>query len=135
MSASYSDLDAKVCDIINSYRSINTLHPVVTELCQSPAFEQMFWISLNHDLHVVRQRSTILAHGELTAIQKAFAILMKKKKDHIRAIELYVGEILGLKFASGADRAATLNAMIQTRHSILDRMSITHIYSPNKPRH
>lgn len=127
MSASYSNLDAKVCDVINSCRSINTLHPVVTELCQSPEFEQIFWSSLNQDLHVICQRSQILAHGEITAIQKAFAVLMEKKEDHIRAIKLYVDEILGLKFISGADRAATLNVMIQTRHSILDRMSITHI--------
>lgn len=121
MSASYSNLDSKVCDIINSCRSTNVLHPAVVELCQSPEFEQIFWSSLNQDLHVICQRSQVLAHVEITAIQKAFAILMEKKEDHIRAVELYVDEILGLKFVSGADKATTLNAMIQTRHSILGR--------------
>lgn len=127
MSAPYLHLDIKAHDIVNSYRSVNTLHPIVSDLCQSPEFKQIFWSSLNQDLHVICQRSQILAHGEITAIQKAFAVLMEKKEDHIRAIKLYVDEILGLKFISGADRAATLNVMIQTRHSILDRMSITHI--------
>ena len=81
---------------------------------------------MNQDLHVICQRSQILAHGEITAIQKAFAVLMEKKEDLIPAIELYVNEILGLRFVSELDRATTLNTMIQTRHSILSRTSIKH---------
>ena len=131
MSASYLRLDIKVHDIINSYRSVNTLHPVVSDLCQSPDFKQIFWSSLNQDLHVICQRSQTLAHGEITAIQKAFAVLMEKKENIIPAIELYVDEILGLKFVSETDRARILNTMIQTRHSVLGRTSITHTWSPN----
>lgn len=125
MSASYLDLEANVPDIVNSFRSVNILHPVVSELFQSPGFPQIFWRSFNQDLHVICQRSQTLVHGEVTAIQKAFAVLMKKE-DLIPAVELYVNEILGLKFVSETDRSATLNAMIQTRHFILDRTSITH---------
>lgn len=124
---STSLLDAKERDIVNSYRSVNILHPVVAELCQSPESRQIFWSSLNQDLRVICQRSQVLVHGEITAFQKAFVVLMEKKEDHIRAVELYVDEILGLKFVPETDRATTLNAMIQTRHSILGRTSITHI--------
>lgn len=133
MSVSYSNLDTKVRDIVNNCRSVNVLHPVVSELCQSSEFRQMFWSTLNQDLHVICQRSQILAHGEVTVIQKAFAVLMEKTEDLIPAVELYVDEILGLKFVSGTHRTTSLNKMIQTRHSILDRTSITHTRSPLGP--
>ena len=134
MSTSYSHLDTKVRDIVNSYHSVNTLHPVISELCQLPEFKQGFWDSLNQDLHVICQRSQLLVHGEVTVIQKAFAILMQKKEDIIPAIDLYVDEILGLKFVSETDRATALTTMIQTRRSILGRTSLIPIWSPNKAR-
>ena len=126
MSAPYLDLETKVRDIVNSFRSVNILHPVVSELFQSSGFPQIFWRSFNQDLHVICQRSQTLVNGEVTAIQKAFAVLMEEE-DLIPAVELYVNEILGLKFMSETDRSATLNAMIQTRHFILDRTSMTHL--------
>lgn len=132
MSMSYVHLETKVRDIVNSCRSVNTLHPVVSELCQLPEFKQIFWNSLNQDFYVICQRSQVLAHGEITVIQKAFTILMEKKEDIIAAIELYVDEILGLKFTSETERATTLNTMIQTRHSILSRTSTSHALSPGR---
>ena len=131
--SAYIDLDIKVRDIVNGYRSVNVLHPVVSELFQSPGFPDIFWRSFNQDLQVICQRSQTLVHGEVTAIQKAFAVLMKKE-DLIPAVELYVNEILGLDLVSESDRSATLNAMIQTRHFILDRTSKAHSRSPSEPR-
>ena len=123
MSTSYLNLDTKVRDIVKDFRCVNTLHPVISELCQSPELKEMFWASLNQDLHVICQRSQTLAHGEITAIQKAFAVLMENKH-LIPAVGLYVDEILGLKFVSEIGRATTLTTMIQTRQSILGRTSI-----------
>ena len=129
MSASYLDIDNKVCDIINSCRSVDTLHPVVSDLCQLPEFKRIFWDSLHQDLNVICQRSQVLGNGEITVIQKAFTVLMQKKEDVVSAIDLYVNEILGLKFVSGNDQATTLNTMIQTRHSVLSRRSTSHSVS------
>ena len=134
MSASCLSLDTKVRHIVNSCRSINLLHPVVSQLCQSPEFEQIFCSSLDHDLNVICQRSQNLANGEITAVQKAFTVLMEKEEDLFPAIGLYVDEILGLRFVSETDRAITLNNMIQTRHSIRDRTSITHTWFLIEPR-
>lgn len=83
---------------------------------------------------MICQRSQNLAHGEITAAQKAFAVLMEKEEDLFPAIGLYVDEILGLRFVSESDRAITLNNMIQTRHSIRDRTSITHTWFLIEPR-
>ena len=110
-------------DIVKDFRCVNTLHPVVSELCQSPELKEIFWASLKQDLHVICQRSQTLAHGEITAIQKAFAVLMENKH-LIPAVGLYVDEILGLKFISEEGRATTLATMIQTRQSVLGRTSI-----------
>ena len=123
MSTPYLDLDSKMRDIVKDFRCVNTLHPVVSELCQSPELKESFWASMNQDLHVICQRSQILAHGEITAIQKAFAVLMENKLV-IPAAGLYVDEILGLKFISEEGRATTLTTMIQTRQSVLARTSI-----------
>ena len=135
MSTSLLQLDNKVCDIVSSCRAVDTLHPVVSKLCQLPDFKQNFWDSLNQDLHVICQRSQIIIHGEITIIQKAFAVLMQRKEDVIPAIDLYVNEILGLKFVSETERATILNTMIQTRHSILDRTSTIHAEILSEPCH
>lgn len=132
MSTSHSHLDTKVYDLVIKYRSVDTLHPTVSELCQLHEFKQIFWDSMNHDFHVICQRSQIIAHGEITIIQKAFAILMQQKEDIIPAIGLYVDEIIGLKLVSETERATTLNATIQTRQSILGTSSI-HPWSPRSP--
>ena len=134
MSTSYSTLDTNVDDIVDSYRSVKTLHMAISDLCQLPEFKQNFWSSLNQDYHVICQRSQILAHGEITIIQKAFAILMQHEEDVLSAIYLYVDEILGLKFVSGAEGASRLNAMIQTRHSIMGRTSSIHTRFLKRPR-
>ena len=123
MSTSYLDLDSKMRDIVKDFRCVNTLHPVVSELCQSPELKEAFWTSLNQDLHVICQRSQTLAHGEVTAIQKAFAVLMENKH-LIPAVGLYVDEILGLKFISEEGKPTILTTMIQTRQSVLARTSI-----------
>ena len=133
MTTSYSHLDTKVFDLVSSCRSVNKLHPAISGSCQIPEFKQIFCNSLNHDLHVIRQRSQILAHGEITIIQKAFALLMQKEEDIIPAIHLYVDEILGLKFVSATESATSLNTMIQTRHSILGRMCPFHTRFPLSP--
>ena len=135
MSTSLSDLDTKAYNLVDNYRSVDTLHPTVSELCQVLEFKQVFWDSLNHEFHVICQRSQLIAHGEITIIQKAFAILMQKKKDILPAIELYVDEILGLKFVSETERTTTLNAMIQIRQSILGRTSPIHPWAPNESPH
>ena len=133
MSTPYSYFDTKVEDLVNSCRSVNTLHPAVSELCQLPNFKEIFWNSLNQDLHVVCQRSQSVAHGEITLIQKAFVVLMRMEEDIIPAINLYVDEILGLKFISATERATSLNTMVQTRHSILGRTSTIHTWFPKRP--
>jgi len=123
MSIPHANADAKVREIVRRYRPIEELHPVVSEMYDDPEFERMFWDCLAHDSLVIRRRSQNLADGEITAVQKAFRILMDDKKDGLAAIELYVDEIIGLEVVSETDRAQMLATTLQTRDYILNRTS------------
>ena len=121
MSISSSTQDANVRSIVNSYRSIEILHPIVTSLYESPELKQMFWDTLKHDLHVIHQRSQNLADSEITVIQKAFKHLMDNEEDEIPAVELYVEEILGLRFVSDTEKLQTVASAVEAKDSILSR--------------
>lgn len=118
MSRSTTDLDGKVRDIVNSYRSIEIVHPTLSNMFQSPEFKQAFLNSLTQDLHVIRQRSPNLIDGEISIVQKAFTILMEHEEDAVPAVELYVEEILGLRFVSEEDRFQTISIVVGTRDSL-----------------
>jgi len=119
MSTPVSINDAKVQAIVSSYTGIEILHPVVSDMCDDPEFKRMFWLCLSHDLEVISQRSQDLADGEVTANQKAFKVLMENE-DSEGAVEIYVDEILGLKFSSDAMKAQTLATALQTKDYIMN---------------
>lgn len=123
MSTTRINHDTKVLQIIHSYRSTRALHPVISDMFETPEFKRMFWASMNHDLHVILQRSQNLADGEITPMQKAFKVLMNRIEDELAAIELYVEEILGLKFVLEVKKAQTLATAMQTRDFILKGIS------------
>lgn len=123
MSASGTNLNAKVQDIVHRYRPIEVLHPIVSEMYDAPEFERMFWSCLTQDLNLIRGRSQDLADGEVTAIQKAFRMLVDEMDCGYAAIELYVDEIIGLKAVTETNRAQTLATALQTRDHIMNRMS------------
>lgn len=118
--------DTKVREIVKIYHRVKTLHPIASEIFESPDLKCMFWNTLIHDLRVIRRRSQNLADGEITAVQKAFEVLMKGEADEIAAIEIYMDEIIGLKAIPERDRAKTLAQAIQTRANILNSMSSIH---------
>jgi len=115
--------DTKFREIVKIYRRVKTLHPIASQLFESPELERLFRSNLTHDLSVIRQRSQSLSDGEITAVQKAFEVLMGEKADRNAAIEIYMDEILGLKAIAGADRAKTLSQATLTRGYILNRTS------------
>ncbi len=118
--------DTKVREIVKIYRRVERLHPIASEMFESPELKCMFWNTLIHDLGVIRRRSLSLADGEITAVQKAFEVLMKREADENAAIEIYMDEIIGLKAIPERGRAKTLAQAIQTRDNILNRMSSIH---------
>lgn len=101
--------------IINQYRNIEILHPVVARLCEIPAHRKVFHRALTHDLDIIHSRSSHLPDFEITIYQKAFKILMDREEDRIGGIEIYVDEILGLKLSGSADSLETLKTAVDAR--------------------
>ena len=101
--------------IINQYRNIEVLHPVVARLCEVPAHRKTFHKALTHDLDIIHSRSPHLPEFEITIYQKAFMILMDREEDRIGGIEIYVDEILGVKLSGSTESLQTLKAAVDTR--------------------
>lgn len=101
--------------IINKYRNIEILHPVVARLCEVPAHRKVFQKALTHDLDLIHSRSPHLSDFEITIYQKAFKILMDREEDRIGGIEIYVDEILGLRLSGCADSLEMLKTVVDAR--------------------
>ena len=89
--------EQRVTSIIQSYRSIEVLHPLVDELCKSPGQKATLLNIIKLELGLIRGRSQDLAAGEINVYQKAFSVLMANVDDYAAGIELYLDELLGLK--------------------------------------
>ena len=101
--------------IINNYRNIEILHPAVARLCEVPAQKEVFHKALTHDLDLIQTRSSHLPDFEMTIYQKALMTLMKREEDLIGGIEIYVDEILGLKFFRSEDSLEMLKTAVNAR--------------------
>lgn len=101
--------------IINQYRNIEVLHPVVARLCEVPAHRKVFHRALTHDLDIIHSRSPHLPNFEITIYQKAFKILMVMEEDRIGGIEIYVDEILGVKLSGSTGSLETLKTAVDAR--------------------
>jgi hypothetical protein len=109
-----------VDDYISAYRPLEVLHPLAANIYEDPELKRMFWNCLTYDLNVINRRSPNLADFKITAAQKAFSALMRNEKDSVAAIEIYMEEILGLKYVEDSDRTQALTATIQMRDYLLN---------------
>lgn len=101
--------------IINQYRNIEVLHPVVARLCEVPAHRKILHEALTQDLDIIHSRSPHLPDFEITIYQKAFKILMDREEDRIGGIEIYVDEILGVKLSGSTESLETLKTAVDAR--------------------
>lgn len=90
--------DGPLCDLLNRYRNVEVVHPLVSNFCEVPENKEEFQSCLTYDYYVLRDRSQDLANSEISIYQKAFVILMEEQEDRIGGIEIYVDELLGLRF-------------------------------------
>ena len=111
--------ELRVRDMVNNFRMIEVLHPVVSSLCGSPEDLEIFQQSLTHEWEIIRRRSHNLADNEISIVQKAFMILMADMEARTGAIELYVEEILGVKLVSDVDQLKTFEMAFKARNMVL----------------
>lgn len=115
--------ESSVQEMVNRYSKIKTLHPVVSHICQSPQNQSVLRKSLQHDLSLIRGRSSRLDDHEISITQKAYMLLMRRPEDRLGGIELYVQEIIGLRHVDATESFACLQNAMKTREIFLYRMN------------
>lgn len=114
--------EMRVQDMVNYFRGIEVLHPIVSLLYQSSEDKEIFQQCLSHEYEIIHKRSPVLAENEISIVQKAFMILMETVEDDVGAIEIYVEEILGLNLVSDPYHLQTLQTAVKTRKLLLESM-------------
>lgn len=105
-------------ELVIQYEAIEVLHPMVSGMGSDhlSTFEK----SLNMELSLIRSRSDLLIHSEISIVQKAFMILMNDPEHHVGGIELYVEEIIGLKLVAAEEQKVALQTAVNARSLLLN---------------
>lgn len=115
--------ESSVQDIVTKYRKVKALNPIVSRICESTKNQDMLRKSLQHDLSLIRGRSSRLDDHEISITQKAYMLLMQNRDDRLGGIELYVQEIIGLQYVDATESLACLQTAMKTRDVFLHRMN------------
>lgn len=115
--------ESSVEEMVTKYGKTKVLHPIVSQICESPRNQDVLRKSLQHDLSLIRGRSSRLDDHEISIAQKAFMLLMKHPEDRLGGIELYVQEIIGLQHVNATERFACLQTAMKSREIFLYRMN------------
>ena len=115
--------ESRVQDIVTKYRKVKALNPIVSRICESTKNQDTLRKSLQHDLSIIRGRSSRLDDHEISITQKAYMLLMQNRDDRLGGIELYVQEIIGLQYVDATESLASLQTAMKTRDVLLHRMN------------
>ena len=113
-------MESRLSAILNYYRTIEILHPVVNQLSDEPGFMESFYNCLKYELLVTDIRSQDLADHEISIFQKALGTLMLDENDLTGGVELYIDEILGLKLLKEAQKSEILKSIIVARNAFIE---------------
>ena len=104
------------------YVSIESGNADLDSVARNPKLQQAFKRLISHERDTINARSSNLEEHEITITQKAFAILMQHEDTLHGAIQLYVEEIIGLKFSTVQDESRVVQDAICVKATILARM-------------
>ena len=128
MEITIQESDARLRNLLNLYRNVELIHPMVSSFCQVSENKEAFQRCLTHEYDLLCGRSQDLSHDDISIYQKAFVILMEKEEDHIGAIEIYANEILGLSSEKPANGLQILKTAVQARGLIQNSRIIHSLY-------
>lgn len=111
--------ERRVRELVNHYGALEVLHPIISELLESPHYDEIFQKSLQQELKLIRSRSNRLEHHEISITQKAFMLLMDNSAHDVGAAELYVEEIIGLKLVAAKEKRETLQTAVTAKNIML----------------
>ena len=122
MTSQVTDIDGRVQHLIDEYRLVQDLHPLVARQCSEPAFECVLTDLLRHEHFVIRNRSQLLSDNQVTVAQLAFASLYEIEEDYMAAIALWVEEIVGTCLIPMEKKPKILMESVKAREMTLDCM-------------
>lgn len=93
-------LEPVVKKLLQEYRSIEILHPLLQKLFESSAQKALFASIAQQDYDKLMARSQDLADHQINAYEKAFCLLMEKEDDRVGGLEIYVEKVLGIRSTS-----------------------------------
>lgn len=120
MAATKQDPQTALLNVLERYRQTTEMHPAASLLRLDTGFHETFLRVLHHDYNTVKARSQALDDHEITITQMAFKILMENERDHHAAIQIYVEELLGVRFGSVPDLSSMIKDAVHVRAALLD---------------
>lgn len=122
MSPLVASSEDRVRELVERYRVIQDLHPLVATLFKSPESRAIFQNALNHEHFIIRGRSQDLSRNEITIMQKAFAELIESEGDYYAATAIWVEEVIGLNVLPTDVRPSVLQSVVKAKSLIIDCM-------------
>ena len=93
--SSISPAQANLLGLFEHYCDQTEYNPLLSRVFNTTELSNMFWVSLDHDIQLISQRSQNLEDHEISLTQKAFKLLHSEDK-FVPAANIYVELILGL---------------------------------------
>ena len=91
-------------------------------------FARLFQRFLNFEYSILSRRSHNLEDHQITLEQKAFLSLLKESEHHLGAIDLYIEEIIGIKYIQPRNKEEVLGAAINSKVIMLQGTLLTLVY-------
>ena len=92
---STSPTRANVVGLVEHYRDQTEYNPLLSRIFNNSELSDMFWVSLDHDIQLISQRSQDLEDHEISIVQKAFKVLHTEDR-FVPAANIYVELVLGV---------------------------------------
>ncbi|KAL8866802.1 MAG: hypothetical protein Q9174_006075 [Haloplaca sp. 1 TL-2023] len=100
-------------ELVQQYRAVKAIPPVIKELQKSPTDYRMFQETLNNHYKMLLGRSRNFYDNEMSCFDTAFMEMMLDAKTHPGALSIYVEEIIGLKPLSQPQKPEVLRSALK----------------------
>jgi hypothetical protein len=99
-------LEEQVAELVEKYKEINSLSPILREPLKKPEQISLFFQVLERHVSLIKSRSQAFEDGHVTVYDKALLSLTRNGSDlhNMGALELYLDEVVGIARGSSAEQ-------------------------------
>jgi hypothetical protein len=110
--------EGQVVELVEKYREIDSLNPVLHGPLNKPDQIDLFFQVLQHHLSLIKSRSQAFEDGHVTVYDKALLALTQNGSDmhNPGALELYLDEVIGIRHGDNIEKMQqVLNRHMQVK--------------------